>query len=633
MAKDLYKLMGVEDEADEEDGGKDLYDLLDPNQPLQQPADPQWEEDRPLLPGEMRQQFYSALRKEYQPDSATMNSAPQGSIVERMIAGVPAVAGEISAAANRNVAGLVDTFPNAINAGMRYAGSERRVPTLRGSLPGIEGGFMQPGMARDIVQGIGGNIPAAAGLVPIARPAATVGSMALDFLGVGATKGPSAVIDAATTAAGFPTRVDDAARQINFRRQQPRRVEPSLDLSMSLKRRDGNALTVPLRMDEAGIVFRDPIQKAAQTQGVDDRVIAMVRDATPQARARMNQMLDIVEGSTKNAKFESLNRPGDVVGESLTMRTRMIAAANRLAGQQINSAAKALKGKSVDVSPVMRQLEEDLASMGIERSVTDTNFRFDASDIDGLAEPTRVINNFLDQLRKRDGTDAYVVHQMKRWIDEQVSWGKAGSGLTGRVENILKSFRRGIDQVLDTAEGPEFAEYNRVNTMYSETISALDALQTAAGKRIDLTGANAETALGTLSRRVLGNAVSRQDLAKGMEVIDDMAKRLASGEMAGNNLVPYRRSVLSDVARVKPEDLDDGLIEQIRFVSQLEELFGTNAKNSFLGENLKAAERVAESVVSGDKTGPLREGYRFLRSKAKGINEENALKALRELVK
>jgi len=573
--------------------------------------------------------YHDRLRNAVLPQSANMTTWDR--FKQSADEAIPNPVSEFAAAANRGVTEFVDAVPNAVNAGLSLAGSNRRVPTLTGSLEktGIQGGFMEPGAARDVVRASGSLVPAAGAMVPIARPAGAAASLAADFLGAGASKAAPALVDTAANALGVPQSVDNAVAAYRGRTPTPRPKRVPLETELALKRRNADVGTLGLKLDDAGRAFTDKAQSAATKQGVADSVVTMIRDASPQAKAKMRGMLDIVDGSKKNARFEALNRPGDIVGESITLRTRALASANRMAGKMIDREARALKGRSIDVSGAMSAFEQDLADMGISRVGTGTNFRFEASDIDGLEGATRTLNGLLEQLRKRDGTDAYVVHQMKRWIDEQVSWGKAGEGLSGKTERVLKSLRRNLDATLDQ----QFPEYNRANTMYSDTIQALDALQTAAGKRIDLTGKNAETALGTLSRRILGNVVSRQDLMKGLDEVDSVARRVLSGDYAGTGITPYRPDFVSNTARVSLDDLDDGLVEQIRFVSELESIFGTNAKNSFLGDVTKAVERGTESLAVGDKTGPIRAGIRMGIDKARGINEENAMKALRELLK
>lgn len=585
--------------------------------------DPSWQEDKPPM---SKDEFYSMMQGYQQ-----RNSQPATMSDDTLADNALDVAGEFAAGANRAVTGLVDMVPNAVNAGLSLAGSDRRVPTLTGALEpyGIQGGFMEPGRARQAVQAAGGAAVAAGGLVPVARPAAAASSLASDFLGIGATKASPAVVNTASNALGLPTSSQDVLAAARSQRP-PKPVRTTLDQDLALKRRTGDAETLGMRLDETGVAVRDRAQEQAQKQGFQDSVITMVRDSSPKTKERFRQMVNIIDRSKSNATFEAMNRPGDVIGDSIALRTRAIAAANRVAGQKVGEVAQELRnsGQTVDVSGAMQRFEADLAEMGITRSATDTNFRFEASDIDGLQGATNTLNGLLDQLRKRDGTNPYAVHQMKRWIDEQVSWGKAGEGLSGKTERVLKSLRRNLDQALDE----QFPEYNRANTMYSETIQALDSLQEAAGKRIDLTGQDAETALGTLSRRILGNPVSRQQLMRGLRDVDEVAQKVLKGEYAGTGLTPYRPDIVSNISGVTLDDLDDGIVQQVRFVTQLEEMFGTNAKNSFLGEELKAADRMAESAMVGDKTGPIRETFRYLNNKRRGINEENAMKALRDLL-
>lgn len=76
---------------------------------------------------------------------------------------------EFANAAGRSAADVVDFFgPEAINSALQIAGSERRVPTVRGSLESVgalapAGAYMQPGLGQEIMSGIGEAIPAAVG--------------------------------------------------------------------------------------------------------------------------------------------------------------------------------------------------------------------------------------------------------------------------------------------------------------------------------------------------------------------------------------------------------------------------------------------------------------------------------------
>jgi hypothetical protein len=593
----------------------------DSSQPASRaPADP----DIPAVPPEPMQAA---------PEQA---SAPAADWRQQADAIIPDWMGEFAAAANREVTEVLDFLgPDGVNAVLSLAGSNRRVPTLAsnkfgaqgvlgqdGANTGIEGGFMQPGVARDAVQTAGALTAAAGGFKSVPRSADKIGSVLADFAGAGS----SAVTAPVRNAAPY---VEDLYRRAMP--DSPVGARARRQAELPLKRREGTSDTFGFKLDEGtGRVVADPRQAAAAKQGVDERVVTMLRDAPPKAREKMRAMLDVVDQSRKDALFEAGNRPSDIVGESITKRTRAILAANRTAAKQLDEVANALKGQSVDAQPAVQQFLDDIADMGVQFDPASRTVRYEGSDIEDVEGATRVINSALKRLyNSGKPPDAYDVHRMKRWIDERVAYGKAQEGLTGNASRLLKSLRHNLDGILDA----QFPEYNRINTNYSETIGALNTLQDAAGKRIDLTGKNAETALGTLSRRVLGNVVSRQNLINALDEVDQVAQDVVSGRGAGQNVVPYRGRSVSELAGVTADDLDDSLIGQIRFVSELEKIFGTNASNSFMGDIAKATDRTAESLAVGDKTGPMREGARMVINKMRGVNEENALKALRELLK
>lgn len=85
------------------------------------------------------------------------------------IPGVPELE-EIAAGANRTVAGVLDFLgPDTVNAILNISGSDKRVPTLTESIPGIGGGFVEPGLKKDVLGSVGEVIPAAASIGSIIR--------------------------------------------------------------------------------------------------------------------------------------------------------------------------------------------------------------------------------------------------------------------------------------------------------------------------------------------------------------------------------------------------------------------------------------------------------------------------------
>jgi len=87
------------------------------------------------------------------------------------IPGAPQLS-EFAAGVNRSVLGALDFLgPDTLNAILQLSGSETRVPTLTETI-GSEGGFVEPGLQRDILQTAGETAPLALGFGQLLRTAA-----------------------------------------------------------------------------------------------------------------------------------------------------------------------------------------------------------------------------------------------------------------------------------------------------------------------------------------------------------------------------------------------------------------------------------------------------------------------------
>ncbi|MEM1164245.1 MAG: hypothetical protein AAGJ28_25240, partial [Pseudomonadota bacterium] len=531
---------------------------------------------------------------------------------------IPDPLAQFAGSANRAALGAVDFLTTEpINNIAGLAGFGPVVPTLTETLDETAGtNYMEPGMAREAVDTAGELLTAAGGLRSVPRAADTMGAMLADFVGAGS----SMVTAPFQQAAPY---LDDFVR--NMTTQNPMTAGRRAAVEPDLLARTGESDTfgfdlrprTPTIEDPRPVeVFRDRSQNFARTQGMREGVVTMVRDATPQGREKMRRMLDIVRRGMTNEEYRALNSPGDIVGESITNRTRAILDANRSSGRRVNAAARALEGEAIDVQPAMQAFQDDLADMGVSLRTDDgqISLSFFDSDIEDVPGPVNAITKLVKSMARDRNVDAQAVHRLKRRIDEVVTYGKRAEGLSGAGERVLKNLRRNLDSILDT----NFPAYNAANEDFRMTRSALDALQEAAGQRIDLTGVGAEAQLGTLSRRVLGNAVSRQQLLNGLAEVDRVAKEVISNPRTE---VAQFDGVLSSrpFNAVTAEDLDDDLIKQIQFVSNLEEVFGTNRANSFLGDITKAGDRVTDGAVTGTGTvTAAREGLRFVRDRVRG---------------
>lgn len=362
-------------------------------------------------------------------------------------------------------------------------------------------------------------------------------------------------------------------------------------------------------------IAKDKIERGAIDQGFDKGVIAAIKTASKADKTDMTRMLNMFEKGKKNQLFAAKNRPTDVIGDRVLNTFNEVKAVNRKAGTDIDRASKALKGLQVDSAPIGKKFISDLADMGIGVG-DDMKLIFKGSDIEDLKNVERTLSTVFRRMTGDKAPDAYELHRMKRFIDEQVAYGKAGEGLTGKSESLLKSLRRDIDSTLDN----KFESYDKANTMYSDTIQALDDIQTVAGKRMDLSGDNANKALGTLMRRVLSNAQSRVNIVDALSSLDDVSKKYPS-QLAIEG---------AKKAGSKPD-----LTQLILFADELDSRFKPVARGSFQGQidqainrGVKSAAGSPEAAATDAAAGLVTRGY----NKIKGVNDDNAFKAMRELL-
>lgn len=356
-------------------------------------------------------------------------------------------------------------------------------------------------------------------------------------------------------------------------------------------------------------------------QGFDEGVIADVKQASKADKSAMRKMVNIAERSKKNKKFGLLNRPGDVAGDTLMGRLRVVQKANRDAGKSLNVAAEALAGKSVEAAPIGDKFASDLSDMGVslQRNNGGIDVDFAGSDIEGLAGPESVIERVVKRMSSTTPPDAKELHRLKRFIDEQVTFGKNAEGLAGNAERVLKGLRRDINETL----GAKFPDYAAANKQYSKTIGALDAFQDVAGRKMNLTGPNADRATGVLMRRLMSNAQSRVTLLDSINEIDAVAKEFG-GRLTGQKLIP---------GKVDKDAIND-LFSQVLFADELDSVFGPAARTSLQGQfdqALKQGVRAATTQAGAVDAGLGVVGQVI--EKARGINEAGAFKSIKDLLK
>lgn len=355
-----------------------------------------------------------------------------------------------------------------------------------------------------------------------------------------------------------------------------------------------------------GEVVTDKLGNQAIKQGFREGSVAVVKASGTQDKKNMLKMLNIHELGRKSDVFRAKNRPADIIGESFNKRIKFISDLKKEGVKELESVAnQKLKNQSVDYSPAINNFVSKLNEMGVTLTETKKGIKvaLRGSDLEGDKTSQAMLTRAFNRLYDTDVNSAYDVHRAKKWIDTQIDFGKRSkNGLSGQTEIVLKKLRRDLNESLKN----EFPEYAKANKKLEDSFNAFDQLGRAIGKNVDLDNPNIDKLLGQESRKLLSNYRSRIEMMNTISDLDDLAKKYGF-------------------------KVDDDLLNQVSFANELDRMFGSPADTSLKGQVATAMETGVKAARGSAKEAAFDLVSRGL-EKARGINEENAITAMKDLI-
>jgi len=360
------------------------------------------------------------------------------------------------------------------------------------------------------------------------------------------------------------------------------------------------------KVNGKGKLIKDKVAISAIDAGLNEGTAQALKMASTLDRKKAAEMTRIRRHGKKNKTFESLNRPADVPGKTFLDRYNFVKVKNKVSGRKLDNVANSLKGENVDLSDTLNAFNSSMGKMGIRNDI-DGNLDFSQSIIEGM-DSQKAIESVVKRL-KRDfvskKSGAYDAHQMKKFLDETaINYGKDSGGLKGATENVFKQLRKNIDDSLDA----KFERYNKVNTQFAETRKAMDSFGDVAGKKMNLSGKNAKTAVGQLLRRLDSNAMSRTPLGDSIDLVTETANKYGG-------------------------KFTDDIRLQASYANQLDEIFGPVADTSLLGDLAKAGKRTAfESSTGRAPIGGAIDSAIAVKNKLLSKSDEKTFKAIMRMI-
>ena len=286
-------------------------------------------------------------------------------------------------------------------------------------------------------------------------------------------------------------------------------IRPTIESVKNIPSRIGTNIEA-LKVSEQAIKALPSVAQKTVRQGIDVEDVSGVLKMNAAQKVSNSKLYkitkDFVEGKTEINPIEAVGKP--VVDRLNTLKSQ-----TSKFGNQLDDIAEGLVGKPVKGrDSIIASVDEKLAKLRITK--LDDGLNFKGSNIEGLGANEKIINNVYRRIQ--ESTDANDLHRLKKYIDNNVSFGKTGDGFIGEAESLLKNWRKVIDDTLDV----EFKDYNKVNIELASRLKPINDF-----KRImkDITGLDEDLvnmSAGMLMRRIASNLRSNPQLRQVLRDLD-----------------------------------------------------------------------------------------------------------------
>jgi hypothetical protein len=551
-------------------------------------------------------------------DLLTRLGVPQADTeAERIVQSIAGGAGGSAgvAAGGKAIQALAKPSSETLQKVGQFFGTSPALQTISG---GTAGGSAQ--IAAEMGAGLGGQFAAglAGGIAPsvpgLVKAGLGAAAKSISPEGAGAKAPASMAIEGQPVQQPSQPTVRQSLQTISAPVKEALRPESTARIRQTLVNDPASVDVVKYRLSGKQVL---PDREASETikQGWKDGVIAAVKAATDKDRQSMTKMLNIYKLGKKNERFRAVNRPADVLGESIENRISALSSQRTSAGEMLGRVAKEqLKGARVDVRPAINQFLSDLAEIGVRVEFDNKGLAkavLQGSDIEGDKAGQELLDIVLKRLSATEAPDAFKVHTAKRFIDTQVQYGKQplANPLTAQAERVVKRLRKNLNSTL----GDINPDYKAANARWSDTTDALADIQKAVGTSVNFNDENAAKALGTAARKLTSNYASRANMISALGKANDTATKYGA-------------------------KFNDDIVNQVIFANELDRMFGAAADTSLKGQMEQAAKSgltAAKEAARGG--GGLTERAINLAAmgleRARGINEENAIKAMEQILR
>lgn len=360
------------------------------------------------------------------------------------------------------------------------------------------------------------------------------------------------------------------------------------------------------KLSKIGAVESDTLATEAIRQGVQRGDVQLIKTASPETKVGMREILKKTRQIKANTSLVKQFRPTDVAGDALMKRfTHIRGAADDARLQLDNIADTQLSGTQINLDEINSNFASEMNKLDInlDTSTIPPKVNFEGSLISKDRTSQRVVKDVIDLLSEPNQLDALRAHKLKRQLDNMIDFRKkSAGGLTEAGRKVAKSVRKSLNNAIRDVSD----DYADVNDILSQSITTLDDFQKVLGPSIDVFKVGAEKAIGQDLKGLLSTRKTRIKLENSVNDLDSTAKSLGG-------------------------KFNDDISDLVSFAEILDDQFGAIAKTGFKGQIGSAVKQAARGR-EGIKEAVIEKGVEAI-EKARGINEQNAFKSIKELLK
>lgn len=332
--------------------------------------------------------------------------------------------------------------------------------------------------------------------------------------------------------------------------------------------KEGSVEAVGWKVDDAGRVVKDPIQRQLVREGVSDQAVVALKDLPPPDKEAALRMLQIARRHVKKLPGHTRTRPNVVIGNNAMKRFNYLQEQKNKASKQIGRAVqKDIAGQPVSIDDIYDDLLDTLQNE-FRVTIDGDKLDFKNSLIDG--SNTRAVRRVVNLL-KPDYSDARQLHQDKQAITNQLDYTDQGIGqppLDKGIERLLKDVRARInDRLRGMSE-----DYAKANDQYAQAIAPMVQFSKSMGRNYDPFSERVDNFVGQELRKVITNYASANPMIEAIDSLDATARAMGG-------------------------KFDDDLMTQVTLNNELERLLGSFAPGSARGITQTAGDVVADVAV------------------------------------